>query len=96
MNKVENFFEKLIELKDNNNLTITTIKDVINKSDFSAEIQVDLIERANRHIDCNNEENFLVVANYADANTALECENCYSVIIDSEIHEMMLEEEEQS
>ena len=96
---VESFFNELINMRDNHKLSVSIILDIIEKSTFSKETKDILKKRINSHKDCeieflededNEEGNFpFVVANYGGVNKSLECECCYTVIIDDEILEMM-------
>lgn len=97
---VEGFFNELIKVRDNNKLSCLTILNIIEKSLFDEETKEILKERINSHNECeinflNDEENEdnqtpFVVTNYGNVNTSLECECCYSVIIDDEVLEMMV------
>lgn len=96
---VEGFFNELINIRDNHELSVSIILDIIEKSTFSKETKDELKKRINSHKHCerefledeDNEEGSspFVVVNYGGVNTALECECCYNVIIDDEILEMM-------
>ena len=94
MDRINKFYKILLDLEKNDGLNIENIKTTIDLLAFDNSIKEDLIERLYTHKECNKDENYLTVANYADGyNLSLECEGCYSVIIDSETLEMMLEEE---
>ena len=96
---VESFFKELINMRDNHKLSVSIILDIIEKSTFNEEIKDELKDRINSHKYCErefledeyNEEGSspFVVANYGGVNKSLECECCYSVIIDDETLEMM-------
>lgn len=96
---VESFFNELINVRDNHKLSVSIILDIIEKSTFSEEVKDELKERINSHRDCerefledeDNEEGSspFVVVNYGGVNKSLECECCYSVVIDDEVLEMM-------
>lgn len=96
---VESFFNELINIRDKHKLSSSIILNIIEKSVFDNETKSILKDRINSHKECEEEfindelnedkESPFVVANYGDINKSLECECCYSVIIDDEILEMM-------
>lgn len=96
---IESFFNELINVRDNHKLSVTTIMEIIEKSTFSENVKKELKERINLHNHCEKEfldgednengETPFVVANYGEVNKSLECEGCYSVIIDDEVLDMI-------
>ena len=102
MNKIiDKFFYKLENEMKNQELSVSSITNVINET-FKEEGLVDikemLIKRIDEHKACEKnsleecEEPSFAVANYGGTNRSLECESCCTLIIDDEVLSSYIEE----
>lgn len=93
MNKeIMRFFERLSNEDDNYKLTTDRMLQIIKESDFNDEIKKELCSRIESHKHCEFDDlevNPFAVCNYGD-NISLECESCYTTIIDSNVLDEMI------